>query len=166
MLIQYDSDYNFGIPSFPWINGRDFAGIVVKAGKAVSRVKLGDIVNCPPLNVCIGGPSTDYRDSRKAAYQEYLITTDFNVAKLPANLSPNTGAALGVAFVSAIIALGISLGFNFTKTEIGPQGPDLLQAIRGVPLETIPEDVRTECLKSIDNTERPQSGEWFAVWGG
>lgn len=39
------SDYNFGLPSFPWINGRDFAGIVVKVGKGVSRVKLGDAVS-------------------------------------------------------------------------------------------------------------------------
>lgn len=38
------SDYNFGLPSFPWVNGRDFAGIVVKAGKAASRVKIGDVV--------------------------------------------------------------------------------------------------------------------------
>lgn len=41
------SDYNFGVPSFPWINGRDFAGVVVKVGKAVSRVKLGDAVSIP-----------------------------------------------------------------------------------------------------------------------
>ncbi|KAL9044844.1 MAG: hypothetical protein Q9214_002046, partial [Letrouitia sp. 1 TL-2023] len=83
------SDYNFGVPSFPWVTGRDFAGIVINVGRSISRVKTGDVVF---------GPSTDYRDVRKAAYQEYLITTDFNVARLPTNLSVNTGAALGVAF--------------------------------------------------------------------
>ena len=37
-------DYNFGLPSFPWINGRDFAGIVVKTSKGTSRIKAGDVV--------------------------------------------------------------------------------------------------------------------------
>lgn len=39
-----NSDYDFGLPSFPWVNGRDFAGIVVKTGKGASRVKAGDVV--------------------------------------------------------------------------------------------------------------------------
>ena len=37
-------DYNFGLPSFPWVNGRDFAGIVVKTSKGTSRIKAGDVV--------------------------------------------------------------------------------------------------------------------------
>ena len=37
-------DYNFGLPSFPWVNGRDFAGIVIKTSKGTSRIKAGDIV--------------------------------------------------------------------------------------------------------------------------
>ena len=43
------SDYNFGLPSFPWVNGRDFAGIVVKTGKGVSRVKPGEVVPTPQI---------------------------------------------------------------------------------------------------------------------
>lgn len=42
-------DYNFGLPSFPWVNGRDFAGIVVKTGKGVLRVKHGDVVSTPNI---------------------------------------------------------------------------------------------------------------------
>lgn len=38
------SDYNFGLPSFPWVNGRDFAGIVVKGPQSSSRVTIGDAV--------------------------------------------------------------------------------------------------------------------------
>ena len=112
------------------------------------------------------GPSTDYRDIRKAAYQEYLITTDFNVARLPTKLSPNQGASLGVAFVSALLALGISLGFNFAQVKTELQGPDLLKTIRAVSPNEIPEDVREECLDSIKDEERPRVGEWFAIWGG
>ena len=43
-IYSLSRDYNFGHPSFPWTNGRDFAGIVVQIGKSVSRVKLGDVV--------------------------------------------------------------------------------------------------------------------------
>ena len=41
---QGESDYNFGIPSLPWVNGRDFAGIVVETDRSVTRVKPGDVV--------------------------------------------------------------------------------------------------------------------------
>ena len=112
------------------------------------------------------GPCTDYRDVRKAAYQEYLITTDFNIARLPKNLSVNTGAALGVAFVSAFLALGISLGFDFSTVGKGPPGPDLHAIIKVVDRETVPEDVRDETFYGIEDDERPQARDWFAIWGG
>lgn len=168
------SDYNFGIPSFPWVNGRDFAGIVVKTGKATSRIKDGDVVQRFTQRVPIDlltwikvfGPSTDYRDIRKAAYQEYVVTTDFNVARLPATLSANTGAALGVAFVSALLALGISLGFNFADAGGAPKGPDLLGILKDTDRIEVPEDIRDECFDGIRLEERPQVGDWFAIWGG
>ena len=112
------------------------------------------------------GPCTDYRDVRKAAYQEYLITTDFNVARLPKNLSVNTGAALGVAFVSAFLALGISLGFDFSTVGQGPSGPDLRDKIKVIDRETVPGDVRDETFYAINDDERPQARDWFVIWGG
>ena len=112
------------------------------------------------------GPSTDYRDVRKAAYQEYLVTTDFNVARLPAELPVNTGAAIGVAFVSALLALGISLGLDYTSVVGASEGPDLLRLLRKLDQDEIPEDVREECLDGIENAERPQKGDWLAIWGG
>ncbi|KAL8710255.1 MAG: hypothetical protein Q9220_005187 [cf. Caloplaca sp. 1 TL-2023] len=145
-------DYNFGLPSFPWINGRDFAGLVIKAGKGVSRIK-------------VFGPSTDYRDVRKAAYQEYLVTTDFNVARLPASLSVNDGAAIGVAFVAALLSLGVSLGFAFDNVVNAPKGPGLLELLKGVDRDQIPEDVREEALNAIKADDRPKAGDWFAIWG-
>lgn len=112
------------------------------------------------------GPSTDYRDVRKAAYQEYLVTTDFNVARLPAELPVNTGAAIGVAFVSALLALGVSLGLDFSSVTGASKGPDLLSLLRKSDRDEIPEDVREECVDGIKDTERPQKGDWFAIWGG
>ena len=78
----------------------------------------------------------------------------------------NTGAAIGVAFVSAVIALGISLGINFAKVQNAAQGPDLLGILRGMPQDNVPKDIHGECFGGIEEQERPQSGDWIAIWGG
>jgi len=151
------SSTGFGQPAYPWVNGRDFAGIVVRAPKTSSKIQVGDVV-------C--GPSTDYRDVRKAAYQEYLVTNDFNVARIPAQTTVKNGAALGVAFVAAAIGLGVSLGLPFTGLKDTPGGPDLYKAVRSLDSNQIPSDIRSECLTSLSESERPQPGEWLAIWGG
>lgn len=110
-------------------------------------------------------PSTDYRDVRKAAFQEYAIATDYNAARIPAKTSIHGGASLGVAFVAAALALGISFGLDFGNCEKVP-GPDLLRILRGLDPKEIPEDVREECLSSVSDSERVKPGEWIAIWGG
>jgi hypothetical protein len=43
--IDYKSvDYNFCLPEFPWVTGREMAGVVVKVGGGVVGVKKGDEV--------------------------------------------------------------------------------------------------------------------------
>ncbi|TKA58755.1 hypothetical protein B0A55_12635 [Friedmanniomyces simplex] len=148
------ADYGFSQPSYPWVNGRDFAGIV--APRKSSRVQQGDVVF---------GPSTDYRDVRKAAYQEYVVTTDYNVARIPQEVSVKEGAALGVAFTAAAVALGVSFGVDFSAVRSGPRGPDLLQMVRQLDPREVPEDIRDEVFGSIAASERPQPGEWLAIWG-
>ncbi|KAK4554152.1 hypothetical protein LTR86_008679 [Recurvomyces mirabilis] len=151
------ADYGFGQPSYPWVNGRDFAGIVVKASKSSGRVEQGDVVF---------GPSTDYRDIRKAAYQEYVVTTDYNVAGVPQDVSVKDGAAIGVAFTGAVVALGVSLGVDFNVTQGGsPAGPDILRQVRQLSSGDVPEDIRSEVFDGILISERPQQGEWLAIWG-
>lgn len=107
--------------------------------------------------------STDYRDLRKAAYQEYVVSSDFNVARIPPSISFQQAAGLGVAFSAAAITLGICMGIDFSSIL---DGPDLLQLVRSVKSESIPEDVRAECLHGITDDERAVSGDWVAVWGG
>lgn len=151
-------DYNFGHPSDPWANGRDFAGLVVRAPRKPSRVQSGDVVF---------GPSTDYRDVRKAAYQEYVVTADYNVARIPKGVSVKTGAAIGVAFVAAAIGLGSSLGIDFSSlAREAPLGPDLYQLVRSFDRTHIPEDVRAEVFDGIPFDERPVRNDWIAIWGG
>ena len=109
--------------------------------------------------------STDYRDYRKSAFQQYVVASDFNVARVPLTISPEACAALGVAFVSAVISLGVCLGVNFATVQKVP-GPDLVELLRGLDPEAIPEDVRDECLNGMTLKERPIKGDWIAIWGG
>src|SRR3954464_13946480 len=93
--------------------------------------------------------STDYRDSRKAACQQYSVVSDFNACKLPDMISAKEAAPLGVAFVAASLALGICIGMDFLGGTGGPRGPDLLRAVRSLSRNALPEDIRTECFDGI-----------------
>jgi NADPH:quinone reductase-like Zn-dependent oxidoreductase len=110
--------------------------------------------------------STDYRDSRKAAYQQYSVVSDFNACKLPPNVTTREATPLGVAFVAAALALGICMGLDFVSTGGGPRGPDLLRAIRSISREALPQDIREECFDKLREDERPEIGDWIAIWGG
>ncbi|KAJ8114822.1 hypothetical protein OPT61_g3384 [Boeremia exigua] len=148
-------DFNFGVPVFPFISGRELSGVVVKAPKTPnSRIRAGDIVTIP---------STDYRDLRKAAFQEYSIASSFNTIRLPHNVSAESGSILGVAFVSAVLALGICMGVSFESVE---DGPDLLKIVRNIDPERLPADIKKECLENIDESDRAKAGDYLIIWGG
>lgn len=156
--------FNFGIPALPWINGRDLAGTVIKIPDdpeylhSNPRLRVGDIVLVP---------STDYRDVRKAAFQEYAITTEFNAVRIPPSVPIHASASLGVAFVASVLALGVSFGLDFSLVESlpGPNFVNILQAI-GESDPTIPVDVRGECFHGKEEKERVKRGDWIAIWGG
>lgn len=156
--LQYLSvirDYNFGIPTLPYVSGRELVGTVVKTTKTPnSRIREGDVVVVP---------STDYRDLRKAAFQEYSIASSFNSIRLPQHISINSGSILGVAFVSAVLALGICMGVNFASIE---DGPDLLDIVRKIDPDSLPTDIRQECLAGIGKAERAKAGDFLVIWGG
>ncbi|KAJ5784869.1 Polyketide synthase enoylreductase [Penicillium pulvis] len=147
--------FNFGIPSLPWINGRDLAGLVLQVPSESSRLRVGDIVLVP---------STDYRDIRKAAFQEYAIATDFNAARIPSTTSIHASASLGVAFVAAVLALGISFGLDFSRLTQSP-GPNLVNVVNQLNKSDIPVDIQDEVFATHDESDRPQRGDWLAVWG-
>ncbi|KAJ5375279.1 Alcohol dehydrogenase superfamily zinc-type [Penicillium concentricum] len=145
-------DYGFGIPSLPYIAGRDFAGVVVKAPQG-SAYLGGDVVLCA---------STDYRDQRKAAYQEYAVAQEHTICKLPSHVPVAHGAALGVAYVAATLALGVCLSVRLPALI----GNDLCDILRTLPPDSFPADIRSECLESIKEHERPCPGDWVTIWGG
>ncbi|KAI5212731.1 hypothetical protein AUEXF2481DRAFT_83484 [Aureobasidium subglaciale EXF-2481] len=149
-------DYNFAIPQLPYIAGRDFAGVVIRAPTASSRLRVGDLVL---------SPSTDYRDIRKSAFQEYAISTHQNVARIPRIIATTQGASIGVAFVAAALALGVSLGLKLPDLS-GEKGVDLWDAVRRLPSGALPADVEAECVSSIEDNERLQHGDHIAIYGG
>jgi NADPH:quinone reductase-like Zn-dependent oxidoreductase len=111
-------------------------------------------------------PSTDYRDIRKAAFQEYVITTEHNIARVPRGFPIQTSAAVGVAFVTAALALGVCLGVNFSTVPDSLNGPDLFRLVREEGPSVFAEDIRDECFAGIDESERAKPGDWIAIWGG
>ena len=150
-------DYNFGLPSLPWINGRDLAGVVVKAHRNLRRIRIGDVIL---------SPSTDYRDIRKAAFQEYVISTEHNSARVPTDMPIQTSAAIGVAFVTAALALGVCLGVNFATAPHSLGGPDLFRLVREIDPGAFANDIRDEVFSGIADSERAIAGDWIAIWGG
>jgi hypothetical protein len=145
------------LPKLPCISGRDFAAKVIKAPTKPSRFEVGE---------SILGIATDYRDSRRSAFQQYAVVSDFNACKLPANISPKEAAPLGVAFVAAALALGVCLGIDFVPGSPRPRGPDLLQIVRSFAQESLPKDIRAECFDKLREDERAKPGDWIVIWGG
>ena len=107
--------------------------------------------------------STDYRDNRKGAYQELVVAKSCNIVRLPGHVSFEQGSTIGVAFVTAAVALGICLGVDFTAVE---NGPDMRQAVDGLNVDSLPKDVRKEIAQQIPSQDRPEAGDWFIIWGG
>lgn len=67
-----------------------------------------------------------------------------------------------MAFVTAALALGVSLGVDFSSAG----GPDLFEIVRSIDPKRIPEDTRAETLTSIEDIERAGPGDWLVIWGG
>ncbi|KAK5120788.1 hypothetical protein LTR85_005854 [Meristemomyces frigidus] len=143
-------------PALPYVAGRDFAGMIVKYSSSISGLREGDIVLCA---------STDYRDMRKAAFQEYAVALEHNVCKLPEHVSVAQGAAIGVAYVAAALALGVCLGLRLPRLGAA-KDLDLREEVWTLPPESIPADVRAECLQTREEDQRPHPGQYLVIWGG
>ena len=107
--------------------------------------------------------STDYRDIRKAAYQQFSVAQDYNAVLLPPEISAESGATFGVAFVTAALTLGICFGIDFSNVL---DGPDLVRIVQNSTFLDIPKDVKGVCQAFAEKDDRAVSGDWIAIWGG
>ncbi|RDW65502.1 hypothetical protein BP5796_10194 [Coleophoma crateriformis] len=88
-------DYNFCLPAFPWVTGREMAGVVERVGSEVKGCKVGDRV----------WTSTYYRDARAGCFQELVTVPAHTVSHIPSNITFEEAACLGVAALTAGMTL-------------------------------------------------------------
>ncbi len=88
-------DYNFCMPSLPWINGRECAGVVEDVGSEVTFVSRGQRV----------WTSTYYRDRRAGCFQDLVVAHEHTVIQLPNHVSFESAASLGVGGLTAAMTI-------------------------------------------------------------
>ncbi|SNX87297.1 uncharacterized protein MEPE_06007 [Melanopsichium pennsylvanicum] len=98
--------FNFGIPAFPWVLGRDIVGTIVQTPADNSeRWKSGDRVwTC-----------ADSREMRAGAYQRYSVHKKGTLAPVPERVEDEQAATLGTGLITAAVAL-----FAFFKLPFAP----------------------------------------------
>lgn len=88
-------EYKFCMPSLPWINGRECAGVIEAVGTEVLGLRIGQRV----------WTSTYYRDRRAGCFQELVVAPEHTVLILPEPLSFEEAACLGVAGLTAAMTI-------------------------------------------------------------
>lgn len=96
--------YRFNIYSFPWVNGRESSGVVVKRGSKVDKKQF-------PILTEVFLASTSYRNLETSTFQEYTVFDSRLVWKVPQKRLPNGrisrrfdldfAAGVGVGLVTA-----------------------------------------------------------------
>lgn len=116
--------YKFNIYSFPWVNGRESSGIVVKRGSRVDSDRF-------PLGTEVFLASTSYRILKTSTFQEYTVFDSRLVWKIPRSpvangslggqrFSLDFAAGIGVALVTAGSALSHLIDFSDIRNSLPP----------------------------------------------
>lgn len=134
------ADFGFGLPTLPAVAGRDLAGVVTQVGSGVSRFRVGDRVF---------GPSTQYRDYRTSAFQQFAVASEHCMASVPAGATVEQFAGIGVGAVTAALALASAFGIhirNFAPRDlaVGAEGED---------------------AEYLAHEPSAVPGEWLLIWG-
>ncbi|KAI1879320.1 hypothetical protein JX265_002274 [Neoarthrinium moseri] len=93
-------DFNFCLPEFPWVTGREMSGVVAQVGKNVSGYREGERV----------WTSTYYKDVRAGCFQEFVVVPSHTVLPIPSTVSFEAASCLGVAALTAGMSLWKWLG--------------------------------------------------------
>ncbi|KAL4933939.1 uncharacterized protein BDV17DRAFT_298125 [Aspergillus undulatus] len=122
------------------------SGVVVKTSPSYSsstRIQLGDLVLVP---------STDYRDIRKAPFQEYAVAAHYNSAKIRFRKTSQSRRGVPVCFVA-----------DFSNATAVP-GPNLIHILERIDRSSIPDDIAGERFPTGE-TRQVKQGDWIAIWG-
>jgi len=97
-------EYNFWIPTLPYINGCDIAGTIEEVGEGVTNVKKGDRV------FAYTGVN---RPLKNGGYQEYTVVPGDLIGKIPHHVSFEEAASLGLGTITSGVALFHDLQIPF-----------------------------------------------------
>lgn len=141
--------YQFGIYSFPWIQGRESSGIISKLGSKVENFKKGDEVFFV---------STSYRDLRTSTFQKYSVFDSRLIWKKPEGLKMSECGGIGVGLVTAASVLEeTGCGFFASATAEKETKQD--------NKENIENKESTESVKSIEDKVEEEE-KTLLIWGG
>jgi NADPH:quinone reductase-like Zn-dependent oxidoreductase len=100
--------FNFCMPEFPWINGRESAGIVHAVGSNVQGLQIGQKA----------WTSTYYRDRRAGCFQTFTAVPSHTVLPIPEGVEVEKAACLGVPALTAGMTLWKWLDVPFEEQPI------------------------------------------------
>ncbi|KAH8195816.1 hypothetical protein TruAng_010029 [Truncatella angustata] len=101
-------DYNFCLPQFPHVTGREMSGVVTQVGRNVDNFNEGERV----------WTSTYYKDVRAGCFQEYVVVPSHTVLPIPSTVPFEAAACLGVAALTAGMTLWKWLGVPTPSSTI------------------------------------------------
>ncbi|EJT98739.1 NADP-binding protein [Dacryopinax primogenitus] len=109
-----EADFNFALPSFPFIVGVDVAGVVVKVGEGVTKFKVGDrVVTMTPLGKGI----------RFGVYQKYCCARVDATIPIPDSYTFDEASTTPLAYWTAALGLFISLQIPLPLSPSGKVSP-------------------------------------------
>ncbi|CAG8958761.1 hypothetical protein HYFRA_00011605 [Hymenoscyphus fraxineus] len=151
--IDYKSvDWNFCMPAFPWVNGREMAGVVYEVGSEVVGVKRGDRVWC----------STYYRDSRAGTFQQFVTVPSHTVLPIPQNLTFEQASCLGVGGLTAAMTLWKWLEVPLPSLLPNEKPPPLKISEAQSPNQHTKQNTNQNEEADKDKDTRPT----LLIWGG
>ena len=120
----------------PWILGSDGMGVIDAVGTGVTRVTVGDTVlinpgvSCRNCEYCLSGDNPlclkfgVLGEHRPGTLAEFIVLPEANVRAVPAGTSPESGAAVSLAALTA-------WRMCITKARVGPDDDVLIWGIGG-----------------------------------
>jgi len=120
----------------PWILGSDGMGVIDAVGAGVTRVTVGDTVlinpgvSCRNCEYCLSGDNPlclkfgVLGEHRPGTLAEFIVIPEANVRTVPASTSPESGAAISLAALTA-------WRMCVTKARVGPEDDVLIWGIGG-----------------------------------
>lgn len=157
--------YKFGIERFPWVLGRDVAGVVEAVG---SDVDDDDLQKGDRVWTC-----SDSRDVRSGGFQEYSVHKRWTLGKLPTarrhelsvSITDEEGASIGTGLITA----GVALYWFFDiprAVEVGGGSIPKTDKAQKEQASKMQIDVPRRSARLTAQSDEEEEDQWLLVFGG